>query len=77
MNLYSMMDFKKWMMEGGTSRGFGGGLEPQQELPQLHATAMQDFHDKNATNPDSNGMLPPIKKHEKKLNRNNGRRKKA
>jgi hypothetical protein len=70
-----MMDFKKWMMENGTSKGLGGGLVPPQESPHLYATAMHDYHDKNSANADNqNGMLPPIKK-PKKIE-NNGKRRK-
>lgn len=55
------MGFKKWLIEMGLSRGLGGGLTPPMERPDLHATALADYHGKNSSDPRSpKGKLPPV-----------------
>lgn len=57
------MGFKKWLIEMGLSRGLGGGLTPPRERPELHATALADYHGKDSSDPKNpKGVLPPVDK---------------
>lgn len=68
------MHFRDWLLEVGGSGGVGGGLAPPRENPLISAAALSDYHGPEGSDPrNPQGMLPPVKKAIRELNKKNGK----
>jgi hypothetical protein len=68
------MHFRDWLLEVGGTGGVGGGLTPPTENPLISAAALSDYHDPESSDSrNTQGMLPPVKKAMRGLNKKNGK----